>query len=108
MIAAGVTGAVVGVIWALLTNGTMQFGLFAIVLGFAIGWAISEPISWATNRKRGLGLQVCAVLGVALAFLVQANLSPVGLAFGGGIQFHGDLIAALIAAAFGASRLRGY
>ncbi len=108
VIAAGVTGVVVGVLWALLTNGALQFGLFSILLGFGLGWVISEPVSWATNRKRGLGLQVCVVLGVAMAFLVQENLTPGGLTFSGGLINHGDLIAALIAAAFGASRLKGF
>ncbi len=108
MVAAGVSGGVIGVLWAILTDGRLGFSLFAILMGFGIGWAISEAVSFAANRKRGLGLQVCAVLGVLLAYLVQENLTPGGFAYHGGIANHGDLIAGLIAAAFAASRLKGF
>jgi hypothetical protein len=106
--AAIVSGAVVGGLWALLIGGAGGFGLFSILIGLAIGWAVSESVTRATNLKRGLGLQLCAVLGVALAYLVQENLTPGGISFRGGLLFQGDIIAALVGAAFAASRLRGF
>jgi hypothetical protein len=73
---------------------------FVIFLGFGLGWAVSESISLATNRKRGLGLQISAVMGVALAFLVREALSS------GNFVSDLDLIAAGIGAVFAASRLK--
>jgi hypothetical protein len=97
--AALVSGLGVGAIWAFLLPNF--FGLFVIIfLGFGLGWAVSESISLATNRKRGLGLQISAVMGVALAFLVHEALSP------GNFVTDLDLIAAIIGAAFAASRLK--
>ena len=108
MAAAGVAGALVGALWAGFTGGIGGFGLFTILIGLGVGWAISEAVSRATNYKRGLGLQFCAVLGVAMAYLVQENLTPGGIRFDGPLILQGDLIAALIGAAFAASRLKGY
>ena len=108
MIAAGVSGALVGGIWAVVTGGA-RFGiLFAVLGGLAVGWAVSEAVSRATNYKRGLGLQACAVLGVAMAYLVQENLTPGGISFSGPLLRQGDLILAFVAAAFAASRLKGF
>ena len=47
-----------------------RFGFFLIFVAMVIGTAIGEAISAATNRKRGDGLQACAVIGVILAYLV--------------------------------------
>ena len=108
MTAAGVSGAVVGVLWALLTGGA-GLGFFGIIIGLGVGWAVSESVSLATNRKRGLGLQICAVLGVAMAYLIMENLTPGGIVpRRGGLLLQGDLIAALIGAAFAFSRLKGF
>jgi hypothetical protein len=97
--AALVSGIVCGAIWAYLLPSF--FGFFMILfIGFGLGWAVSESISLATNRKRGLGLQISAVMGVALAFLVKEFLSP------GSLVTDLDLIAAGIGAFFAASRLR--
>jgi hypothetical protein len=66
-----VAGVVVGAVWGGL-KGPLGFSFFfAILLGFAAGWAMSEAVSLATNRKRGLALQIAAVAGMALAFIVQ-------------------------------------
>jgi len=93
------SGIVVGLIWAFLIPPF--FGLFAIIfIGLGLGWAVSESVSLATNRKRGLGLQVSAVMGVMLAFLVHEFLSPADFAVGF------NLIAAGIGAFFAASRLK--
>lgn len=108
MVAAIVSGAVVGAIWAALVGGIGIGLFFAIAIGLAVGWAVSEAVSRATNLKRGLGLQVCAVLGVALAYLVQENLAPSGDFLRGPLLLQGDLIAALVGAAFAASRLKGF
>ncbi len=67
--AAGVSGVVLGVLWGYLLPGT--FGFFSIFIGMGIGWAVSEPVSLATNRKTGTPLQIVAALGVALAFVVR-------------------------------------
>jgi hypothetical protein len=102
MTAALVSGIGVGVLWAFFTGGVSFGGFFLIFIGVGVGWAVSESVSLATNRKRGLGLQVCAVLGVALAYLVHEAIAP-GTAI---VRF--DLLAAGIAAFFAASRLRGF
>jgi hypothetical protein len=97
--AALVSGIVVGAIWAYLLPAF--FGFFMIlIIGFGVGWAVSESVSLATNRKRGLGLQISAVMGVGLAFLVKEFLGP------GNFITDLDLIAAGVAAFFAASRLR--
>ena len=108
MIAAGVSGALIGTLWAILINGAGLGLLFAIIIGLGVGWAVSESVSLSTNRKRGLGLQVCAVLGVVMAYLVQENLTPGSIGFHGGLIEHGDLIAAAVGAIFAASRLKGF
>jgi hypothetical protein len=103
--AAMAAGLVVGGIWGAL-KGPLGFGFFfAILLGFAAGWAVSEAVSLATNRKRGLGLQACAVAGVALAFLVQDVFfgdSGIGRA----IAREGDLILLIVGAIYAAIRLK--
>jgi hypothetical protein len=113
MTAALVSGVAVGALWALITGGNRVWGGFFVIIlmGLAIGWAISEAVSLAANRKRGLGLQVCAVLGVVLAYLVYEFLAPgdpriASGGLSGGAQL--DLVAAGIGAFFAASRLRGF
>ena len=108
MAAAGVGGALVGVLWAILIGGAGLGLFFTIFVGLGVGWAVSEAVSRATNYKRGLGLQICAVLGVAMAYLVQENLTPGGINFSGPLILQRDLIAALIGAAFAFSRLKVY
>jgi hypothetical protein len=108
MVAAGVSGAVVGAIWAAVTGGAGGIGIFSIIIGLGVGWAVSEAVSRATNYKRGLGLQFCAVLGVAMAYLVMENLTPGGIHFRGPLILQGNLIAALVGAAFAFSRLKGF
>ncbi len=97
--AALLSGAGAGAIWAFVIPGFL--GFYAIIfIGLGLGWAVSESVSLATNRKRGLGLQVSAVMGVALAFLIHEVLSPNTLVVGL------DLVAAGIGAFFAASRLK--
>ena len=104
--AAMAAGAVVGGIWAGL-KGPFGFGfLFAILLGLAAGWAVSEAVSLATNRKRGLALQACAVAGVGLAFLIQELLSDNTFTFARNIAREGDLILLVAASIYAAVRLK--
>lgn len=68
--AALAAGAGVGVLWgALLPEG---FGFFTIFLGIGIGYAVAEPVSWATNRKAGPILATVAAAGVVLAYAVRS------------------------------------
>jgi hypothetical protein len=106
--AAIVSGAVVGGLWALVVGDARVGIFFTLFIGLGIGWALSEAVSRAANRRRGLGLQICAVLGVALAYLVQANLAPGGIEFDGPLLEQSGLIAGLVGAAFAASRLKGF
>jgi len=105
-VAAMVAGAVVGAIWGGI-KGPLGFSFFfAILLGFAAGWAVSEAISLATNRKRGLGLQVCAVAAMALAFLVQDFVAEDSVAFARSFVQEGDLILLIVGAVYAAIRLK--
>jgi hypothetical protein len=99
-----VAGAVVGAIWGAI-KGPFGFGfLFAALLGFAAGWAISEAVGLAANRKRGLGLQLCAVSGMVLAFIVQDVFF--GNAFTNLVNREGDLILLIVGGIYAAVRLK--
>ena len=103
--AAMAAGAVVGWAWSFI-SASVGFGLFiGIFLGMGIGWAISESVSVATNRKRGLELQICVIAGVALAFLIQELLVDVPGVFESEVRTTQFIIAG-IAAFFGASRIK--
>jgi hypothetical protein len=97
--AALVSGVLCGAIWAYLLPNFWGF-FFILIIGGALGWAVSESISLATNRKRGLGLQISAVMGVALAFLVKEFLGP------GNFVSSLDIVTAGLGAIFAASRLK--
>src|SRR5688572_19199991 len=49
--AALIAGVGVGAIWGFITQGGGFVGFFLIFIAMGIGWAISEAISLATNRK---------------------------------------------------------
>jgi hypothetical protein len=68
-LAAAVAGAAVGAAWGYLLPG--GFGFFSILIGIGIGYAVASAVGWATNRKLGPPMQVVAVLGVVLAYLVR-------------------------------------
>jgi hypothetical protein len=100
--AALVAGVVVGGIWGYIAGERGFAGFFLIFVAMGVGWAISEAISLATNRKRGTALQACAVVSVMIAYLVH---NVVG---GGPVLPAGDLwgyLAAGFAAVFAVSRL---
>ena len=84
--------AVVGLLASLVSTWfVLTFGrFFALWLSLLVGFVVGEAIVWATNRKRGVGLQIvavgCIVLGV-LANRIMAIL-PFVLASG----WRGDLI----------------
>jgi hypothetical protein len=103
--AAAVAGIVVGWAWSVIT-ATIGFGLFiGVFVGMGIGWALSEAISVATNRKRGVALQLCVIAGVVVAFLVQETLVDVHGIFESQLRT-AQIITAGVAAFFGASRIR--
>ena len=98
------SGAAVGAGWGFLVrDGGFGVGLFLFIVAMGIGWAISEAISLATNRKRSPILQGFAVVGAVVAYLVH------NLVIGGAILPSDDAwgyIAAGVAAVFASSRLR--
>jgi len=72
-VAAAVVGAGTGVIWWLFNALTYGF-IFVLLIGFALGYMISEAVSLAANRKLGPPLQIIAVGGVIFAYLVRTGL----------------------------------
>ena len=73
--AAAAVGAATGFVWFLFNSLTFSLGIFAIALfGIAIGYAVGEGVALATNRRAGTPLQVIAVAGVVLAYLVRGAL----------------------------------
>ena len=101
-------GLVAGAAWGWLTGGAgFGLGFLTIFIAMGIGWCVSEAISLATNRKRGTALQACAVVGVAVAYLVQDAVGDASLlstgTFSRGDAW--DLVAAGIAIVFAVSRL---
>lgn len=71
-LAALAAGAAVGVAWWLFYPLTFFF--FGILAGLAVGYAVGELVSLATNRKSGPPLQAIAVGGVLIAFAVRTAL----------------------------------
>ena len=68
--AAVAAGVGAGLLWGILIPGF--FGFFIIFIGIGLGYAVAEPVSWATNRKTGPALQVCAAVGVVVAYAVRS------------------------------------
>jgi len=67
--AAVAAGGALGLAWALILPG--QYGLLGILIGAGLGYGIGESVSLATNRKLAPALQVTAVCGVGLAYLIR-------------------------------------
>jgi len=106
MTAALVAGIGIGLIWAFVL-ADLRFGFFFMIFaGIILGTVMAEAVSAATNRKRGLGLQICAALGVILTYLVYLAFADTGL--GGRVIDGTDLITTGIAVAVAVSRLKGY
>jgi hypothetical protein len=101
--AALLSGTVVGGAWGYLSGGRNNFvGFFLIFIAIGIGWAISEAIGAATNRKRGPALQAMAVAAVVIAYFVRNIVGYDALLVRGDIW---GVIAAGIAAVYAWSRL---
>jgi hypothetical protein len=107
MTAALISGIVVGLIWAFIAS-EIRFGIFFMIFaGIILGTVIAEAVSASTNRKRGLGLQICAALGVVLAYLIFFTFQET--APFQGRQIDGtDLIVTGIGIAVAVSRLKGF
>lgn len=58
-----------GFLWAFMVQAT-SFLLFSLLISAAIGYAIGEVISLASNRKRGIGLQIIGCISVVACFVV--------------------------------------
>lgn len=103
--AAIAAGLAVGGFWGFATSGrgAGAVGFFIIFVAIAIGWAVGEAVSIATNRKRGPALQATAIFGVVLAYLVHNVVA------GGAVLPAGDIwgyLATVLAAVFAAQRLQ--
>jgi hypothetical protein len=102
--AAVVGGAFTGAVWGYALGAEQRFGIFVLALiALAVGWAVSETISLAVNRKRGPSIQACAVAGCVVAYIAH------NLAAGLSVLPAGDIwgyLATFAAAFFAASRLR--
>jgi hypothetical protein len=70
--AAAGAGIAIGFAWAFFNLITYFF--WGVLAGFAIGYAIAEIVSLATNRKAGPPMQAIAVGGVVLAYLVRVGV----------------------------------
>jgi hypothetical protein len=62
-------GAVLGLAWAFVFG--FAGGLFSLMAGLGVGYCVGEAVSIASNRKVGVQLQVLAVVGVVVAFLIR-------------------------------------
>jgi hypothetical protein len=99
--AALAAGAALGGVWGALLPGGI--GFLGLILAAALGYAIGEAVSAATNRKAGTTLQVIAAGGALVAYLVR------NLVIGDGLLPTDDLfgyIALIVAGAVAISRLR--
>jgi hypothetical protein len=67
ILAAGLVGGATGVVWGMLA----PIGLLGLIAGVGVGYCVGEAVSIATNRKVGQPLQVIAVAGVILGFIVR-------------------------------------
>ena len=72
-IAAALVAAIaLGIAWWFFDVVTYFF--FGVFAGFALGIGMSEAVALATNRKRGPPLQIVAVCGIVLAYLIRVGL----------------------------------
>ncbi len=68
-----VVASVGGVAWALLLS-QVRFPYLNFIIALGLGYLAGEAVSLATNRKRGLPLQVIAGVALGLAYLVSSLL----------------------------------
>jgi hypothetical protein len=101
-------GAITGAVWGFTLGSDPRvffvFGIIGVaIIALVIGWAVSELVALATNRRRGPVFQACAVAGCIVAYVVH------NIVGGGALFIAGDLwgyLAIAGAAFFAASRLR--
>jgi hypothetical protein len=72
-IAAVIAGIGAGVAWWFFNFFTYGW-IFALMFGLAIGYVVGEAVALATNRRAGAPLQIIAVVGVVLAYLIRLAL----------------------------------
>jgi hypothetical protein len=77
-----------------------------IFLGIGIGWAVSESISAATNRKAGPVLQGMAVGGVIIAYVVRSLIAGYDIVPSGDFGEYSGFIALAAGIVMAFSRLR--
>ena len=92
-----------GIAWGLI-DSLIPFFFLSLLLAPAVGYAIGEVVSLATNRKRGRGLATIAGIAVAVSYLIN-------ILFLGGLPFGlFNILLSLLALALGiyvaANRLR--
>ena len=108
--AAIVIGVVTGAVWWFFNSIAFGLGIFfALFVGLGLGYVIGEGVAVATNRRAGPPLQIIAVGGVALAYLVRVALL-VSVEGWGLVEFRFyeglPLIAVALAGYIAAQRLR--
>lgn len=107
-------GLALGVGWIFLRGFPFLGGYLSFFIALAVGYVMGEVISLSVNRKRGLGLQVVAAVGVFISYLVSrmpilAVLAMPSLATAGLIRAMVDpfgLLAVAIGMYIAASRIR--
>lgn len=109
--AATIAGSAVGIAWWFFYSLTFVFGWISlIVVGLGLGYIVGEAVAFATNRRAGPPLQIIAVSGVLITYVVRLALllaiDGQGLAdLRGPVETFG-LLAVAIACWFAAQRLR--
>jgi hypothetical protein len=99
-----ISAAIVGSFWAWVVREVLNPGfILAVFFGLGIGWVISESVSFATNHKRGVPLQMIAGIGGIVALLIRNIVLADTLLIGGDEVGY---ITAGAAALFAASRLK--
>lgn len=73
-----VAGAATGAAWGyLLPGGRFSIGFFSLIIGVAIGYAISEAIAAVTNRRIAPPLGLIGILAAIVAY--SARNAVIGL-----------------------------
>ncbi len=93
--AAGLGAAIVGGIGIQLLRRLIPFGGF--ILAIILGYAIGEAISWGARRNSGLGFQIIAGISALIAFTLGGYIIGRSM-YTGNITFLLNPISLLIAA----------
>jgi hypothetical protein len=98
ILAAGIAGAVMGIVWGYFTRDVGGAGgFFSFFVGAGLGYAFTQIMERAVNRKRGPTVAGLAMAGLGLAWAIQfvmvGNVLLVGnlIALGVGLYmvYHG-------------------